>query len=115
MAQRQANPAKQREHVAPLFPVRLPTQAEVRVLELVALGLPSREIAERLWISRQGVTYHIGNLFVKLRAKTRAGLVSRAYAAGLLDPNSWPPRVRFDVRSPIHAADWTEHQPPSSA
>ena len=45
----------------------------MRVLELVALGLSSREIAQRLWISRQGVTYHIGNLFVKLRASTRTG------------------------------------------
>jgi DNA-binding CsgD family transcriptional regulator len=79
----------------PLYLVSSPTPGELRVLELVALGLSSREIAARLWISRQGVTYHIGNLFVKLRANSRAGLVARAYAIGLLAPGSWPPRANL--------------------
>ena len=114
MAQRQLDPMHRTEQPSPLFPVRLPTEAEVRVLELVALGLSSREIAQRLWISRQGVTYHIGNLFVKLRASTRTGLVSRAYATGLLDPRSWPPRVRFDARAPIRAIRWDRPQSPLS-
>jgi len=70
-----------------------PTPAQLRVLELVALGLSSREIAARLWVSRQTVTYHISNLLVGLRASTRAGLVARAYAFGLLEPGRWPPRV----------------------
>lgn len=115
MAQRQTDPMHGPEHTSPLFPVRLPTEAEVRVLELVALGLSSREIAQRLWISRQGVTYHIGNLFVKLRASTRTGLVSRAYAAGVLDPRCWPPRVRLDARAPIKAVSWNEAHLPSSS
>ena len=51
-----------------LRPVRRITPAELRVLRFVALGMTSREIAERLWVSRQAVTYHIGNLFMKLRA-----------------------------------------------
>jgi DNA-binding CsgD family transcriptional regulator len=72
-----------------------PTVAEIRVLELVALGLTSREIAERLWVSRQTVTYHIGNLLTKLEAESRAGLVARAYALGVLGAGSWPPRVAF--------------------
>jgi DNA-binding CsgD family transcriptional regulator len=70
-----------------------PTLAQSRVLELVALGLSSREIGERLWISRQTVTYHISNLLVKLGAPTRAGLVARAYALGLLEPGCWPPHA----------------------
>jgi DNA-binding CsgD family transcriptional regulator len=70
-----------------------PTPAQSRVLELVALGLSSREIGARLWISRQTVTYHISNLLVKLDAPTRAGLVARAYALGLLEPGCWPPRA----------------------
>lgn len=76
-----------------LRPVRRITPAELRVLQLVALGLTSREIAERLWVSRQAVTYHIGNLLMKLRADSRAGLVARAYAIGVLSPGTWPPAV----------------------
>ena len=63
------------------------------MLQLVALGLTSREIAERLWVSRQAVTYHIGNLLMKLRADSRAGLVARACAMGVLSPGTWPPAV----------------------
>lgn len=74
-------------------PVRRITAAELRVLQFVALGLTSREIAESLWVSRQAVTYHIGNLLMKLRAETRAGLVARAYALGILCPGTWPPAV----------------------
>lgn len=74
-------------------PVRRPTVAELRVLQLVALGLPSREIASRLWVSRQAVTYHIGNLFMKLHADSRAGLVARAYALGVFLPGVWPPTI----------------------
>ncbi len=74
-------------------PVRRPTVAELRVLQLVALGLPSREIASRLWVSRQAVTYHIGNLFMKLHADSRAGLVARAYALGVFSPGIWPPTI----------------------
>lgn len=76
-----------------LRPVRRITAAELRVLQFVALGLTSREIAESLWVSRQAVTYHIGNLLMKLRADTRAGLVARAYALGILCPGTWPPAV----------------------
>ena len=76
-----------------LRPVRRITPAELRVLRFVALGMTSREIAERLWVSRQAVTYHIGNLFMKLRADTRAGLVARAYAMGILSPGTWPPAI----------------------
>jgi DNA-binding CsgD family transcriptional regulator len=70
-----------------------PTPAQLRVLELVALGLSSREIGERLSVTRQTVTYHISNLLVALRASTRAGLVARAYASGVLEPGRWPPRA----------------------
>jgi DNA-binding CsgD family transcriptional regulator len=74
-------------------PVRRPTVAELRVLQLVALGPPSREIASRLWVSRQAVTYHIGNLFMKLHADSRAGLVARAYTLGIFSPGIWPPAI----------------------
>jgi DNA-binding CsgD family transcriptional regulator len=83
-----------------LRPVRRPTVAELRVLQLVALGLPSREIASRLWVSRQAVTYHIGNLFMKLHADSRAGLVARAYALGVFLPGVWPPTIDVTYAHP---------------
>ena len=78
-------------------PSRVPSPAQLRVLELVALGLSSREIGARLWISRQTVTYHIGNLLTELGASSRAGLVARAYAVGILEPGCWPPHLRSDA------------------
>lgn len=68
------------------------TEREGRVLELLATGLPTRDIAARLFVSRQAVTYHIGNLLAKFQARNRAGLVARAYVLGLLAPG-WPPRT----------------------
>lgn len=73
------------------------TPAEGRILELVALGLPSRAIAEHMSVTRQAVTWHIGHLFMKLGADNRASLVARAYAAGLIAPG-WPPRVGYAFR-----------------
>jgi DNA-binding CsgD family transcriptional regulator len=68
------------------------TEREGRVLELLAAGLPTRDIATRLFVSRQAVTYHIGNLLAKFQTSNRAGLVARAYVLGLLAPG-WPPRM----------------------
>jgi DNA-binding CsgD family transcriptional regulator len=69
------------------------TAAQTRVLELVALGLSSKEMGCRLWVSHQIVTFHIRNLLGKLDATTRTGLVARAYAVGLLEAGCWPPRT----------------------
>lgn len=85
--------------IVPLQPFQLPTSHELVVLELVALGLSNRQIAIRLWTSRQTVTYHIGNLLSKFMVQTRAGLVARAYVIGVLLPGEWPPRL-----APMYAA-----------
>jgi DNA-binding CsgD family transcriptional regulator len=83
-----------------------PTRAEARVLELAALGLSTAQIAARLWVTTSAVTFHIGNLLHKLGVSNRAGAIARAYAFGLLDPGSWPPRVNplaiIDERNPEH-------------
>ena len=87
-------------------PARRPTIAEFRVLQLVALGLSSREIASRLWVSRQAVTYHIGSLFMKLHADSRAGLVARAYALGVFSPGIWPPASTRRMRIHPSSRRW---------
>jgi PAS domain-containing protein len=66
---------------------------EAVLLELLALGEDNSTIADRMNLSRQGLDYHIRRLRHRMRASTRVDVVSRAYAAGLLDPASWPPRI----------------------
>lgn len=80
----------------PAMPRRIDalTDHERAVLELLALGLSNRLIGERLWISRKGVGYHISNLLAKFQVETRTGLVARAYATGIIEPGTWPPRLR---------------------
>jgi DNA-binding NarL/FixJ family response regulator len=76
-----------REHADPL------TEMESRVLEGVAAGLSTDKLAPALNLSRGGVEYHVARLLRKLRAANRTSLVSRAFADGMLDVGSWPPRV----------------------
>ncbi|SEC49682.1 regulatory protein, luxR family [Amycolatopsis tolypomycina] len=73
-------------------PVRL-AALDARILEGLAAGEPAVRIALRLYLSRQAVDYRIGAMLRKLGAPSRAALVSRAYAAGVLQPELWPPRV----------------------
>lgn len=56
------------------------TDAEWRVVELVAQGLVYREIGERLFISRRTVETHVRNLFRKLEVTSRAELAARLMA-----------------------------------
>jgi DNA-binding CsgD family transcriptional regulator len=60
------------------------TAREVEILELIAVGLSNREIAERLFVSENTVKTHSGRLFDKLAAKRRTQAVQRARDAGLV-------------------------------
>lgn len=68
-----------------------------RVLEGVAAGASTAELASALYLSPQGVDYHISALMRRCGAQNRAGLVARAYTSGLLLPGIWPPRVAADA------------------
>ncbi len=61
-----------------------PTGRELEVLELVADGCDSREIAMRLHVSEETVRSHVQNLRVKLAVRTRAHAVAVAFRLGLL-------------------------------
>jgi DNA-binding CsgD family transcriptional regulator len=78
-------------------PVRL-AALDAQILEGLAAGEPAVHIAMRLYLSRQAVDYRIGAMLRKLGAPSRAALVSRAYAAGVLQPAQWPPRVEPHLR-----------------
>jgi DNA-binding NarL/FixJ family response regulator len=60
------------------------TRREEEILQLVAQGLTSREIAERLSRSVSTVESHVKNIFAKLQVSTRAQAVHQARTRGLL-------------------------------
>ncbi|WP_298670568.1 response regulator transcription factor [uncultured Sphingomonas sp.] len=62
------------------------TARELEVLALVAGGLSAKEIALRIAIAPRTVERHIDNARLKMRARNRTHLVTRAIASGLLDP-----------------------------
>jgi DNA-binding CsgD family transcriptional regulator len=68
------------------------TDREEAVLEKLAEGKSTREVAECLYVSHQAVTYHVGNLLAKFRCASRTGAVARAFVLGILAP-TWPPSV----------------------
>jgi DNA-binding CsgD family transcriptional regulator len=66
------------------------------VLEGVAAGMSTVQLAAKLFLSRGGVEYHVSTLMKNFNAANRSELVSRAYSAGLFSVGSWPPRVITD-------------------
>lgn len=53
------------------------SEREVDVLKLVEEGLNNRQIAERLFVSKNTVKTHLKNIFVKTTARSRADLLSK--------------------------------------
>lgn len=72
------------------------TEIDARILEGIAAGQSTIPLASRLYLSRQGVEYHVTGLLRKLRVPNRAALVSRAYSMGVLNVGTWPPKVVGD-------------------
>jgi Bacterial regulatory proteins, luxR family len=64
------------------------------VLELLASGLSTQTIAAEMWVSPQAVSYHLGNMYAKFGCNNRAGLVGRAFVAGVLSAEEWPPKAQ---------------------
>ncbi len=69
------------------------TELDARILKGVAMGMSTVNLAAKLYLSRQGVEYHVGTMLKKFKASNRPALVSRAYSLGVLDAASWPPKV----------------------
>lgn len=69
-------------------PVRPLSSRETEILELIADGLSSRAMAERLFVSVETVRTHAKNIIRKLDANGRAEAVSIAYRIGILDSDS---------------------------
>jgi NarL family two-component system response regulator LiaR len=60
------------------------TPRELEILEAIAAGLSTREIAARLFVSENTVKTHSSRLFDKLDARRRTQAVQRAKEAGLI-------------------------------
>lgn len=60
------------------------TPRELEILELIAAGLSTREIAERIFVSENTVKTHSSRLFDKLGAKRRTQAVQLGKQRGLI-------------------------------
>jgi DNA-binding CsgD family transcriptional regulator len=60
------------------------TPRELEILELIAAGLSTREIAERIFVSENTVKTHSSRLFDKLGAKRRTQAVQLGKERGLI-------------------------------
>lgn len=76
------------------------TDLDVRLLEGIAAGASTGQLARRLHLSEHGVTYHVTAMFRQLQVPNRTALVAKAYALGLFTAGSWPPRVAADAITP---------------
>lgn len=66
------------------------TTREVEVLRLIAGGLVTKQIAERLSISRRTAYHHVEHIYAKIGASTRAAAAAFAVENGLVRPSSQP-------------------------
>lgn len=66
------------------------TERESEILEYVAQGLSTKEIALLVGIAPRTVDRHVENVRLKLRAKNRTHMIACAVMEGLLDVDSGP-------------------------
>ncbi|EEP73327.1 two-component system response regulator [Micromonospora sp. ATCC 39149] len=69
---------------------------DARIIESIAAGERTVHIANKVYLSRQGVEYHVSKLLQNLRVPNRPALIAKAYAMGILAAGTWPPTVSKD-------------------
>jgi two-component system, NarL family, response regulator len=82
MSQKNAPSARRTNRVMPQGDLSV---REVEVLELLAKGMPNKEIGDSLLISSDTVKSHVRRIMEKLRVKTRTEAAIRAIKLGLVD------------------------------
>ena len=70
-------------HETETLPEHRLTPRELDVLELVAAGFSTAEIARVLWITEDTVRTHVKRTLARLGARTRAHAVAIAFREGL--------------------------------
>jgi DNA-binding CsgD family transcriptional regulator len=68
------------------------TVREIEILRLVAAGMTNILIARTLRISIRTVDQHLVNMMHRTRSMNRGELIARAFVAGILQPDAWPPQ-----------------------
>lgn len=66
---------------------------DAKILEGIAAGASTVQLATRFYLSNKGIEYHVGRMLRWLNVPNRSALVSRAYTMGILSSGTWPPRV----------------------
>lgn len=79
------------------------TRREIQILELVAHGFSAKEVAQSIAIAPRTVEGHIDMIRLKLRARNRAHMVTKAIAAKLLnvDTLETPPLSPIALPDPL--------------
>lgn len=72
---------------------RMLKPTDARILEGMATGETTVQMAASLHLSRQGIEYHISRMFRHFRVTNRTALVSKAHSMGLFGVGGWPPRI----------------------
>ena len=75
---------------------KLLSEIDARVLEGVAAGASTVQLAALLYLSCGGVEYHLTALLRSMKVGNRSALVSKAFSMGLFGVGTWPPRVLPD-------------------
>ncbi len=57
---------------------------EMEVLELLAQDLVVKEMADKLGVSERTVSFHLTNLYAKLKVQSQSGALAKAFRAGIL-------------------------------
>ena len=60
------------------------THAELKVIELIARGHSSQEVADRLAVSKRTVDFHLANLYRKIQCHNRVQAINIMKARGEL-------------------------------
>lgn len=61
------------------------TEREKEVLQLITENNTSKEIAEKLFVSKRTIDHHRNNLLLKLDVKNTAALIKKAISMGLME------------------------------
>jgi DNA-binding CsgD family transcriptional regulator len=99
----QFTPEEPDDHEALVGSQRKLTKLAAKVLEGVAAGDPTVRLAAKLFLSRQGIDYHVAVLLRQFKVPNRTALAAKAYALGMFSLGCWPPKLLPDyIRGEHH-------------
>lgn len=88
---------------------------DAKIIECIAAGERTISIATKLYLSRQGVEYHVSKLLQHLRVPNRPALIAKAYCMGILAADTWPPEARTQELDRGAPRPWAPDREPGRA